>query len=541
MRLRQIWPLLVGILTGCALVWQRTTPYRLMDFPTGSDWHQYLSAAWLVHEPQYLYAYPDWRQPLYPWLFGLLAQSSSWLDSSVLISHTSTFLLVISSGLIGWVLAGPWAGGLAALALPSISAVITGAHWMNHYPLLAAATGLSLAASAAWGRFGGWRWALMSGLLAGIAVALDTRGTAVLPAAGLALLLNLKGPGKGQVVAGILLFLLAYGVPISSHRVLAPSLKVLALSRQLMVQRSLTLNELRLGPYPPEVKSACTNVPRAEDDSPLHNLRSPCARVLLEDNTRRLVGQKVLPPLWLFLFLPLLLLPASLGWRSVVMAVGVYGGPLASAILGATWVFYWDRYALQLMPPLAALVPVALYRVTNTVGAKIGRPRVEWLAVLLAAGLLWKVWPASGGRGTWFSNHDTPDPRLVSLYNWVKPQVQHTDQLYDCTGQGLETLWLPRLLHAEPLNFAGIDVESCTQYTMTPPPGEGARWLLTGTFFRIQNLDPQVFGWERVAAFEENGQGFYVWRWRKGEASPQLGQDPQAPLPGGAEVGIPLQ
>ena len=131
--------------------------------------------------------------------------------------------------------------------------------------------------------------------------------------------------------------------------------------------------------------------------------------------------------------------------------------------------------------------------------------------------------------------------RLVQLYDWVKPRVGSADQLYDCTGQGLETLWLPRLLHALPLNFAGIDVESCTTYTHSPPEGDGARWLLTGTFFRVQGLDPETYGWERAAAFEENGQGFYAWLWKKSEDLPQFGQDPQAPLPGGPEVGIPLK
>jgi len=497
--------------------------------PSGSDWPQYILGAFVLQHPEHLHSYPDWREPLYPWLLGLVADGGSYLEAGRILGTCSVLLLILGAALAGRALAGAWAGGAAALLVLTLPAVIGGSNWINHYALLAAFTGLALALAAATAR---WRLLVLApfcGLAAGLAWATDARGVAAV-AAVLVVAVGVTRLKRWRWSLGLLLLL---GAGIAVGPVLSKGLSVVErkpFSEQVEVQRETILREIRDQGFSEPLKAAC-----ADPEQGAGVLSGACARALLRENLRRMSAQGQLPaPVPLLGLLVLAAAALSRRREELFSALGVFLVPAGAFLVGAAWVVYQDRYLLQFAVPLACLVPVALLRAA---GFLEGRwPRLQrWstvvalvaLAVVVALALrsspvrlgpLLAGRPPGEGPAPRGKGHGkprglpvTPDDQLGNMVDWFKQAMGPEDLFYDCSHHGLETLWLPSQVHPPPV-IPNQDL--CLQLIRTPPAG--LTWLVTPTDSSFP-LDPAASGWQsvpsragwlpRLAAWKRQGSG----------------------------------
>jgi hypothetical protein len=484
-RLIRELPLILGLLLGLGFLLH--PGFVRFGYPHGADWDTYLaSAAHLWLDPE-LFRYNEWRQPLYPWLVGLLGGGGSYVLVAQWLALGSSLGTVLGSGLLARALAGPWAAGLAAVATAWIGVVVDGSWWVNPYPLVGALTALALAAAVWCARWPGGLPALLAGSLGGLCIAMDPRGLSVALAVPLLVALApLRWRPRFLLVA-----LATAGIALG-----------LGLDRGLQAQYGLELrsvhSQLELqsqegrGPGARRVEVAsterelCSREPGREGGKRL--LAGPCARQRLGLNLRTLREDSHLPPLVPLAGLLLLcLLPGSWGRRSS-LATGLVFWPSALALLlGMALVPYTDRYLLPAAALLGCLGPVALVRA----GGLLARRWPAWPRLVVTGPALAALWVLFVFPGIQpgdlvdptghIARRPTEQPAPVdarsALAEWAVQQVGPDDLLLDCAELHLSILLLPREL---PVWDAPPHDHMCHVRMKAPPSDvDGTLWLLT--------------------------------------------------------------
>jgi hypothetical protein len=516
--IRGEWPLLLGLVVGGTLLGQHA--FLNLHIPEGSDWGVYLRGAEHVWHPERDTTFPDWRTPAYAWLVGWLGESQGYVRAGQILSSVSALLTVLAAGLLGRALSTAWIGGLAAMAVAGFTPVAHGAHWVNHYPLLGATTGLALALGAMACR---WPHAVLgaaTGVAAGASVALDLRGMVVVAAGGILCSLALadrtrpwhhRGGTLGMFLVGIL----AVG---SAENALAEraNTRLMPLEKQVLHQRELTLDWQTWGnnPLAQEVQAACEDI----RPGPLRisQLFLPCSRAMLSTNLQRLWNARSLPPAGSLWLLWLACLPGAWGRRSVLAGGVLVGVPLVSIGVGASWVTYWDRYVLQFAAPLAALGPVAIARVGEGVGRRFGR-ELSGTRVGAAVATAWVLlgWPklAGGVPGAPPMREQVP----AEIAAWAAENVGPEDVLVDCAGIGINQFLLPNRV---PLVEFVRQPRACIDAVRRPSNATGSRYVLArhlpenhgGVETGVQAAELERMGWGRYQNWHVPPAQISIWR-----------------------------
>ncbi len=508
---RRELPLILGLLLGLGFLlhpgWVR------FGYPHGADWDTYLASAASLWLDPTLYHYNEWRQPLYPWLVGLLGGGGSYVLAAQWLALGSSLATVLGAGLLARALAGPWAAGLAAVATAWLSVVVDGSWWVNPYPVVGALTALTLAAAVWCARWPGGLPALASGLLGGLCFAMDARG---LPVAAAVPLLVASAPLRwrprallvGLAVAGI-----AMGVGLDRGLQARYGLDLRSMRSQLELQ-----TQEGRGPGAPPIGAAepeaevCVREPGSGGGLGL--LVGPCARHRLGANLRVLRADDHLPPVLPAAGLLLLvLLPGGWGRRSSLASGLVFWPSTLALLLGMALVPYTDRYLLPSAALLGCLGPVALVRV----GEWSARRWIErrWLtAAGPSAAAVWVVLVFPGLHPVDMVRPvehiarrpaELPAPldaRQV-LADWAVEHIGPDDLLLDCAELHLAILLLPRRL---PIWDAPPHDHMCHLRMKDPPADvEGELWLLT-VHQRGREPDPRLMrqDWVRARGWEEH-------------------------------------
>jgi hypothetical protein len=507
-RWRAEWPLLLGVVLGCYFLWIRGGSFVVLEHPAGMGWEAYYQFARSIA----LGADPgpsNVTKPLYPWVLSVLGERLGYTPAGTYISSMGMAGVVVASGLGARLLAGRWAGGLAAMSVAFVDTFAQASRWSNLYPLLAALTGLALVSGLAFHSRQKLRYAFLAGLLGALAWATDWRGFVVLPGAVLLVLLGIRSGKKGALA--VLLLALGIGLgPVVEHtissRVDQPWTMQLEGERFARVQDMM---EKR-----PELGAACEGAVSQEMPRPGW-IFTPCARALLTYNLE--LSWTLLPfDLRLFLWmLPLCLLPGRRGWMDsltsgVVFATGVL-------LLGgvATWAVLPDRYVVHFAVPLCMVVPVGLVRGLSFLPKKIPerlRRAAPVLACVLAAVLLVR---ASARQRV---SPPTSQPAFPPLMEDSRVLLGEDDVMMDCAGGSVALAWLPRLLHTRPTNGSPMDGQACQAWVQRPEQSTGDTWLLHGGQTNRPGelilVDPEsVEGWTLYKRYGQGKSVIALWRW----------------------------
>jgi hypothetical protein len=491
-----------------------------LDWPAGSDWHQYVSATWYFWDRAKASVYPDWRNPLYPFLIGVLGQGSSWALAGQVVARVSIVTLVGATALLGRALGGRACAVACAYAAWRFSLLGLAIHWVNHYPMLAAVTALAFAGGALATRYGHPAAALLAGLGGGLALATDARGVApFLAAVGLVVLAL---PGRPWRRALWLLVALGCGLAVPllwDHWVrVAFHVPVIPLTRQIEAQRAAMTSQLDMHVLSdPAVVAACPSPLPSRLD--LAALRTPCADALYAFNLRGLTTMGVLPGVTTLAVGVAALLPwRPGGLRGSLASLAVFGGSAAAITVGMRWVWYADRYALQYAAPALVLVPVALARIAGLA------PRWRGIAAVIAAAgaarLAAVEWPASTSQRALSIGLQTEAER-GRMIAWAGRHVTEGDTVYDCALVDAYLAYAPRRM-----DYQGLrpELPECPEREAAPPADHHG-WLFVtagasgpGT---VPPPDPAVLaaaGWRPV---ESPSHGYAIW-----EAGPSAGAEP---------------
>jgi hypothetical protein len=497
-RLRREAPFLLGLVLGMGALWMRGRAFEWTGQPLGPDWHQYFMATWKLARGV-TQDYPVFRLPLYPWVLGVLGARTGYSPAAVFLSSLSCLTLVGAAALLARALAGRWAGALAAVAVPSVATTLESTRWAAQYPFLAALTGLGLAAGAAAVRWPGLAWPALAGLGSGLCWVTDGRGLVVVVLAAVLVLLGTRRGVRGW--AGPLLFALGAAVGPAAQWGLQvvprPSTTWL-----LQFQRGQTLDDIQRSSLS-DLAQVCGQGFLAVE--PLRAMGDSCGRALLAHNFGG-IGPELPCGVGLSVAgLLLALAPGRAGWRGVAASGVVFGGTAVALAFAASLALLPGRYVLQFAAPAAALLPVALVRLSQT--APRGRSVVPWLAVAGAAWLL-----VVGPR----LPPTRPGPVEVvraRLLAEVRARVAPEDQLLDCSHNlKVEVALLPAIHHPDPAAFGEApDPGRCQRWARGPDPGEGARWLITDQDRMLAGVMGRE--WHAVARVEQGGEHGVLWRW----------------------------
>ena len=503
-RLWRELPLIIGLLLALGFLlhpgWVR------FGYPHGADWDSYLgSAAHMWIDPT-AFRYNEWRQPLYPWLVGLLGAGGSYVLAGQILALVSSVGTVLGAGLMARALAAPWVAGLAAVSTALLSVVVDGSWWVNPYPLVGALTALALAAAATCARWPRVSLAVVTGVLGGLCLAVDPRG---MPIAVAVPLLCALGPGVVQrrgLLAALAVVGIAGGWGLDHGLQAAYGLEMRAMQSQLSLQH----NESR-GPDAPmdgaTVDEARACAETAKLDLGFSALTSDCARQRLALNQRNLRDRSHLPPaLPAVLLLGLCMIPAGWGRRSSLVLALVYLPSVAALLLGMAWVPYVDRYLLPSAALLGCLGPVALARFGGLLVRL--RPARRWL-VFVGPGLavMWVAWVFPGAHPSVLLDPvqhivrrkgELPAPVDARQYlaDWAVATLGPDDLLLDCAELHLEILLLPRSL---PLWDAPPHDKLCRERMKSPPSVDGELYLIS-VHQRGWKVDPRLPKPESIAA-----------------------------------------
>ena len=253
-----------------------------IDHPLGSDWGHYFTVAEYIWEPKDGLAYPDFRKPYFGWVLGGLGQWLGFFPAAQIIGRISMLVMVFSAALLGWALAGRWAGLAACFIVPLMPLTMDGALWVNHYPLLGAVTGLSVASAAMSTRSNHLCWPMLAGLMGGVAYALDMRGAIALPIAICLVGLGRASLGWIGVAKGFASIAVLSGTVLAHDAWLQTAFQVpqLEFEQQLIVQNPecIVVHSAAVGDY--EVQDPSTNQKIASGQNQITLELKPTPKIL---------------------------------------------------------------------------------------------------------------------------------------------------------------------------------------------------------------------------------------------------------------------
>lgn len=497
----------MGVALGLWLTWLRGGLFVFDEVIAGYHWDSWLNNAWFVahgaHERM-----DGFRKPLFGYLVGTLGEDMGYANASIVLGSLSVLAMVLAGGLLGRVLGGPAAGGVAAFAVGASPLVQNAAHWATGYPMLSAATALAVALAVTYAvHYRRWV-AVLAGLAGILALSIEDRGILALPVVlGLFALVARRKRHHWAVLAGVVVMLAA--VPPTVHYGLGHhKTKNLSMAEKRSIQQAVVHRWLNIE-RDQRLVVACAHI------EPHQTLRASfyatrCAREVLRYNSRTIgPGTTPFPAEWILGAAALWFVGGPRRRRRQTVAVGVLGG--------LTWVLFAastpmpHRYILQFAVPLAVLVPVASARLA----ARLATGWVGWGLQLAVCGLLagysWQLDPyerdsnTQRTRGDWSSDEWALDARMV------RDTVPEDDLYLDCSGHAVNSALLPEhLLHRLPVMNPSADL--CIQWvTDRNLSGSRPRWLSvspsqtlrapqTREPIRIDTLVASTEGWSYVSS-----------------------------------------
>ncbi|MFT5683641.1 MAG: hypothetical protein ACI8RZ_004573, partial [Myxococcota bacterium] len=314
-------PLAIGVGLGWLWLWLAGRAFVLDGRMEGYGWGGYVMNAWSISH-RVIENYDYFRAPLHGWLLGGAGEGmGSYADAAILISSLCVAGMVLSAGLAGRALVGPWVGGLAAAALPLTASTVHAVRWANSYPVLGVTTGGSLAAALCLARWPHPALALLTGTMTGLAWAADGRGLVALPPAILLTILAMrfaKGRRRWLILGGLALGLLAG--PGVKHVVDWDAGAVPTVSEKVAVQQSVVRRWIHQSNHD-DLLAACGELP-AEALLTRETLAGPCSAAMVRYNRDRRIPRH-LPLGGLAVLGILAVLPGGRGWRGVGEGAGV--------------------------------------------------------------------------------------------------------------------------------------------------------------------------------------------------------------------------
>ena len=497
-------PWLVGVALGWVGLWWRGHAFVPLPFLSSYDWMEYVPSAWMVTHGVDVGGYATWRNPLYPAILGHTGEWIGYNEAAWLLGSIAMSLVVFSAGLGARAMANPWAGLVAAVTVPFINPWAEASRWATLYPTLAAATGLSLACSAAFVRWRNPLWIIVAGLAAGLAWGVDFRGIALVCAVGAMAIL---GAHKRWGLLVVTVLSLSAG-PLANKAVQITTTKDAAVA--VHTQRAL---ELRLAVESGQVDlvQACLNEPADSAYPTLRTLSRPCAWAFVADNLDRAKDQAPFGVGLTLLLLPLVWIGAG-GWRGRLTPVLVFGCAYGSLFLMAVWARLNVHHFVQFAAPIAMTVPVVVGRLIDARGAFRGRLLLNML--LGAAGLFWV-----STQGPWAGKpvDDLATAEQHQLLGWMlggfgaNVDLKNGDVMMDCTGLGVEAALLPTRTHAGHPNFQPSALsDRCQDWILNPPQAKGRVWVFT-------RQEPGFSGppqppWQMIQAFQDGPRRTWLWQ-----------------------------
>jgi len=431
--------------------------FRPPDWPVGYDWFESFGLAWLHHHRDDLAGHA-FRSPVYPWLLGALGETP-YQVTGVLLASLALALLVVATAVGIHRALGPSAAVAGALAVAVTPAVGFATRWSNLYPLLTAAVCSALVLGlATWARPRPGT-ALLAGLAAALAVAVDWRGGMV--AVGLLGLSAVLWRQPRVAVALALPTLVGVGL---AQALFAGDM---AISEQVAFQRTQAHDMLRARSL---LDGGCLDALAAGE--PALGCRVSLARL----NLPQLATALPVAP-WLAAVLAVVgLVPRR---RADLVPLGLFVAPLCAlaVVLGSAPLTL--RYALLLGLPLVFASMLGAARLAAWAGRR-GRlfGGSVWVAAVIAASI-----SAQGPHVVPKDEDPSHFAQLAPLVEAAGAALANEESLVDCTGRFVGRAGFPQV-HRSPIPvarqaFFHPDRGMCGELMAGQNPAL-VRWLLVG-------------------------------------------------------------
>ncbi len=521
-------PLLAGVAVGMVILLVLGDAFAPAPDFQGASWDQYREAAHVMGHPEASgWGWPTWRLCLYPLALARLGDAWGYLTAASLISSAAIALMVVGAGVAARALAGPIAGGVAALHLALFPELLRSTVRMDIYPAFGAAFGMAMALGAAAQRWPRAWLALATGLCAGLAWGIDSRGVLALLPCGLMIA---AGAWRAGGRRGLLISLLAFGLaagagPTAQHLLRSevqaaeptPSDAAPPPFHKLYGQLEHSADDI--GALPDErgaqaLRAACEHG-RTAPRSLSGILRlGPCTRALFRRNLAELQRLEHLPPTLLLVLLgALVLLPGQRGSRGALSSALFFGVSAAYAgfMLAAVLMRANDGYFLMFLVPAAALAPVAAHRLGTTVLR--GRSWAN-LGALLVLPLSLALWPGISPRAA-VQPHQAS--RSVDATQWLRQHLAPGDVVLDCAGVSIHARLLPADTRP-PSQNRPLDCPAPRPLARAP----AGQWLL------LRGPAPDELsqrGWTRRARFETDRSDNELSVWEPTPSPHPAGED----------------
>ena len=497
-------PWIIGVIAGLIGLWWRGYAFVPLPYLSSYDWMEYVPSAYMVTHGVDLGGYATWRNPLYPAILGTVGEAIGYNEAAWLIASICMALVVFGSGLGARALANPWAGFIAAITVPLINPWAEASRWATLYPMLTAATAMTLASGAAYMRWRSSGWGITAAAFAGLAFGVDFRGVALLVA--VAAFVAVANERRLWVLA--LVGAVGAAGPLVNQSVGISQQKETATA--VGTQRALEVR-LALESGSPALVRACQNEPTNESYPSPSTLLRPCAWAFVDDNLDRFHDQApfgVGVTLWA---IPLALLSGRRGRRASLESLLVFGAGFGSMFLMAIWARLNVHHFVQFAGPVAMIVPVALMRSLDSL--RLARFQSIASAAVGLSAALW-VWNYNPWAGKPVDDLATAEQHR--LLGWLLDGVElhfdpvNGDQLLDCTGLGVEAALLPRTLHSGHPNFQPSATSArCQRWISSPPDIDGRIFLMT-------RQEPDFSGpprppWVVVQGWEDGPRRVWLW------------------------------
>jgi len=470
-------PVLVGVALGQAVSWLHGSAYVVGDAIEGYGWSGYLLNAWAVSHAE-TGRIDSFRGVLHAYLVGHLGELiDSYPDAAVVVASLSVTLLILSAAVAGRALAGPWAGGLAAAAVPWTTHAADMARWANAYPVLSATSAAALALACLLNRRPKAWIALATGAAAGLAWAADDRGLAILPVVLLLTASATIGAGRPRWLP--LLVLLGLGTrPAMHYGTWSHMAKERSQTEALENQRGVVHRFVRISNNP-RLQAAC---PVEEADYLTRAALGDCALQMVVANAQdRLPKHLPFGGALTALGALLLLLPGRRGRRGSVEGALLLLGS-APFIGFAMLTPLADRYVSQLAMPLALLPAVGALKLVRTLAPAAASAWASAIVAVAVGAWTWKSDPAGRTSPTALTmNHERNAAAefALELHRSTTPD----DALLDCTTDGISLHMLPTIpqAFAEHLQAPVADMRDanvCVDWIAAPPEAPGRRLVV---------------------------------------------------------------
>lgn len=487
-RLAPELPLIIGIGGGWFWLWYIGGAGVMNGQFDGYDWPGYTQNAWMVaHE--HVGATQGLRGLLHPFLMGHLGEwLGQYANSGILIASASIGLLVFAVGLSVRIFSGPWFGGASALLVGGLSGVAYASHWSNSYALLGGLSAAGIAMSCVCMRYPRWYVGILSGILTGLAYATDLRGMLFLPLAIAAPFVSDVRWSKRILCALLVVGSFQVGPNFRSWLGAPPAVSS---EERVLIQQPVVKRWLQQA-QDPELDKAC------REASPttfwtVSFLQTPCAKQIVRHNISHRLKSYFPFGLVLTWYLTLgVLLPGREGFKGSLRGSLFLGGAVAPVILMGAWTPFANRYIIQMLLPIACIVPIAMGRGIQSIAPKGLVGILQAVAAIWVLNYAWELDISERLR----SNEQGGYSHFNEIAATVNGYLGDEDKYMDCSNHFVNIAILPRQTHrGMPILNADNEGSRCLQWIFSSEDAPEGRnvWFSTAIDKKIrirQGTDP---------------------------------------------------